>query len=451
MKKENRAGGAGRRIWPWFAAAAAAAVAVTAVLAAAALASVKQRPVEVDLSPFLEKAPGWLFTNRTASVRLDFSRGSGGGWAVRADGSALGFPFSAEANVKPSLRLFGASAQGDAKLRIDGSPWRLRADFDVSSSGEWRFDAEMPEVRVDESDPVLGAVLARMPAPAVSNIAFCGGVSLWAQGRRTRETPVPRWSASLRISGLDASLFLDGRPLSVEGLRASAGASGIADHVDVAPMFPRADRIDGAGISLSNVFASVRATESSWLVTEAGAGFCGGELRLYSLFLDPAKLNAGATVLVDGVEAGEVLRMVKGFEGEASGRLYGKMPVYLRNGRELRLREAYLHSVPGEVGTLRVYDPAPVAESLALGGVPEDARRNVAAALADLSYSALKIRLAPEDDGMALSVNLDGSATRGGVTVPVSFGVTFHGDVEQMLNTGIRAASAGGRKKEATR
>ena len=63
-------------------------------------------------------------------------------------------------------------------------------------------------------------------------------------------------------------------------------------------------------------------------------------------------------------------------------------------------------------------------------------------ALSDLTYSVLRLSLRPEanNDGMALSIKLAGSATHNGVTVPVSFEVTFHGDIEQLLNTGLKTA-----------
>ena len=93
-------------------------------------------------------------------------------------------------------------------------------------------------------------------------------------------------------------------------------------------------------------------------------------------------------------------------------------------------------------GKLHLADARQLVENLALAGVQEDSRENLARALANLVYTALSIRLTPEDkDSMALSVKLDGSSTHGETTVPVSFDVTFHGDIEQLLNTGIKAST----------
>jgi len=251
---------------------------------------------------------------------------------------------------------------------------------------------------------------------------------------------VPRWSASARIRDCDVSLYAGGVPVAVDGLTVVAGAGGIADHVDVSPIILRAGRMEVAGFSLSNAFANVRATESAFLVTEAGAGVCGGDVRLYSLFLDPARLNAGLTLFVDGLDAGETLGHFKGFSGEASGRLNGKLNLSLRNGRELRLGKAFLYSIPGETGTIKVYDPHPIVDSLALGGVSQSDRENFAKALADLAYTALSMRVTPEDgNSTALSFKVEGTSTHGETTVPVSVEVTLHGDLEQLVNTGLKA------------
>ena len=430
--------------WRWFwcglGALAALAVALVA-LAPTLLVSLPYPTLTFDLSRFLNGKTAALVTNRTATLNFDVRRGQGGTYDLRARGVLLDWPFSVQANLRPTLRFLGGAVRGEMEAWLNGTPWSLRADFDASSSGEWRAAFDVPETAFSESDPVIGAVLSRWPMPAISNLVFGGTFGLKGEAARTNGVPVARWSVLGRLKDVDIACRAGEMPVEVANLRLGFGASGIADHVDIRPMFPRADALTVGGCLLTNAFASIRATESAYLVTEAGAGCCGGELKLYSFFLDPRKLNAGVTLFVDGVEAGEVLRLLKGFNGEASGRLYGKIPLQLRDGERLQLRNAYLHSAPGETGSLKVYDPQPVVESLALGGVPEATRANVAKALADLSYTVLKIGLQPEEDGgLALTVKLAGSATHRNVTVPVTFEVTFHGDIEQLINTGLKTS-----------
>lgn len=414
-------------------------VIVLVLLAPTILTSITYPPLTFDLSPFLNEKTASLVTNRTATLEIEVRRGSMEGYDIRAHGMLLDWPYSVRMDLLPSFRFLGVDVTGELEAWLDDTPWTLHADFNASSSGEWRADIEIPETQVTETDPVVGTILSRLPMPAVSNLVFTGTFGLKAEGARTNRCPVAKWKALGTLKDFNVACFAKGLPVEVSRLRMSMGGAGIADHVDIRPMFPRADVLKIGVCTMTNAFASIRATETAYLVTEAGADCCGGELKLYSFFLDSNKLNAGVTLFVDGVDAGEVLRLLRGFKGEATGRLYGKIPLHLRNGEELRLRGAYLHSAPGETGTLKVFDPQSVVENLALGGVPEATCANAAKALADLSYSVLRLGLQPEEDGgMALSVKIAGTATHKGVTVPVSFEVTFHGEIEQLINTGLK-------------
>ena len=104
------------------------------------------------------------------------------------------------------------------------------------------------------------------------------------------------------------------------------------------------------------------------------------------------------------------------------------------------IRNAYLFSTPGEAGKMRIKDPEPILDNLALGGVSEDMRDNLAKALADLDYDVLKIELTRGENGedSTLAVKIEGSATRGSTTVPVNLDIAFHSDFDAMLNLGLK-------------
>ena len=398
--------------------------------------------VFVDLSPNMKDTPPELFPDQTLTAKYGISR-QGGGYEITAKGRVVGWPFTATAHVNLAFRFFGVEADGSAEVRLDGSQYGVTATFSASVPGGWSADVQMPEVPLADSDPFLRSILARHPDEIVRKIIFDGIISLTAHAEQQRIfRGIPQWQAKARIKNLDASVEKDGKPLRIENFRIGVGAKGVAEHIDIDPMFAHIDRVEGAGCVLTNTFASIRATETAFLVTEAGADFCGGKLHLYALFLDPKKLNAGATIYIDNVDAGKVLSHLNGFKGEASGTLNGKIPFRLANGNELHFGGCYLHSVPGEIGNLKLYDPTPITDNLMLSGLTKDSTDNVANALSDLDYSALKIGLVPEEDGqMALSMKLEGTATRGDIVVPVSFTVTFHGQIEQLINTGLRVAT----------
>ena len=391
--------------------------------------------IDFDASPYLGEAASKLVVDKRVTAKIKVRRGDGVWLRMEATGGLLGWPFTARADVK-----FGfVRAGGNFTLSLDNTEWRLSGAFSARSAKNWRFSANVPKTKFSSEDDVVGRILSNLELSSVSNIACSGLFSLSAHGECTPELPVASWSARGELKDVSASLTADGAPVSAKNLRVAFGVTGIADRMDIMPIFPRVDSIEAAGVVFSNVFASVRATERSLLVTEAGADCAGGELRLYSLFLDPQRLSAGATIYVDGVDAGEVLSHVSGFRGEATGRLHGKMPFFLKDGRELRFRDAYLFSTPGETGRVRVADPGPILDNLALGGVPEDARENLAKALGNLNYTVLRVVLRRgKEGGSSLSLMLRGSANSGNTAVPVNLDVTFRGDLDQLIDTGMK-------------
>lgn len=414
------------------AAAAALVVSVPCILVHAPLPK-----LSFDLSNHIDGILAEITRSKTVTAELEISRGWPDGFRIDAKGRILDWPYTAVANVR-----FGfIRADGDLALSIDGTTWRLFADFSAQSADEWRINANIAERPVSQDDILIADILSRVMPGTFSNLVFNGTFSLDAEAWSTEKRPVPAWSARASLKDTDARFeTAPGEFVEAKNLRARFGADAIADHCDIAPMFPRADSISAAGFVLSNVYANVRATERSWLVTEAGADCCGGELRLYSMFLDPENLNAGATVFADGIDAGEILRKLSFFKGQASGRLHGKLPFFFKDGRSLHIKNTYLFSTPGETGKMRIDDPTPLLDNLATGGLPEEMRDNLAKALSDLDYKVLKFELSRGDgrEASTLAVKLEGSATCGKTTVPVNLDLAFHGDFDELLNLGLK-------------
>ena len=295
-------------------------------------------------------------------------------------------------------------------------------------------------MRFSSDDAVLGRIIPRLGLSSVSNITCSGTFSFAADARSTDALPVPEWKAKGSIKNADVSLVADECPVRARNLRLRFGASGIADRTDIDPMFPRIDSVNVGGVAFTNVFANIRATEEAYLVTEARAGCAGGTLTLYSLFLDAERLNAGATAYIEDVDAGEALAFVPSLRGNATGRLHGKMTFFLRGGKTLRVRDVFLFSNPGETGTLKIADGKPLIDNLAIGGVPDEMCQNLSLALANLNYSVLRLRLGKDSaTGVsALSLKISGNASHETTTVPVNLDITFRGDIDQLIDTGMK-------------
>lgn len=348
----------------------------------------------------------------------------------------LGFPAQVLMTLGYSWRN-GPEISGTLRAALKDSPWRMTADFGAGF-GTWHAHVSVPETAFSESESTVAKLLDNFPLSSISNLLFSGNVALDASVERTRAMPVPVWKAQAPIRDVSVSFMSDETSFAVDGLSVTLGASGIASHLDVAPAFLRAKAVEAAGFSLSNVTASILSSPQGLLVTEAGAKMCGGKVSLYSVFLNPQSLTAGLTLFLDNVDAGDVLSHFNGFRGEATGRLHGKTKLFLKDGKRLRLSDAFLYSTPGETGKIKMDDASVVTDNLAIAGVDDAARANVANALSDLDYSVLRFDLKRKEGRvLALSVRVEGTATRGDVTVPVNLTLNFNGEIEQLINTGL--------------
>ena len=394
--------------------------------------------VTVDLSADMPTNLVQVVSNRTISARYSFRRDDQYDFIVSVDGDFFDWPYTAKIWLDYSV--FGLSAGGRYVVALDGTPWKLEGDFDATPL-TWRFTTRLGETAFDETDAVLAQLVDNWPGLTLSELIFGGSVSLEASACRTRERAYPVWSARGRLKDASASFFTDENLVAVNRLQVGFGADGADDRVTVQPIRPRIESVTASEFTFSNVFASVYKTDQAYLVTEATAGFCGGKVGLYSLFLNPETLTTGCTLYLDEIDAQSFFRYVKGFDGEATGHLHGKMPVFFSRGR-LHFRDGYLYSTPGETGKIRFGNAKPLCDTLSLGGIDADTCENLEKVLADIDYSALKFNLRRQPDGdISLRMCLEGTATRGSLTVPASFDLTFHGAIEQLLNTGINVIS----------
>ena len=360
----------------------------------------------------------------------------------------FGLPASVKMNLNWRWRN-GPGLAGDVSVLIKDSPWRVNAAFGASCC-EWSAEVEMPETAFTETDPVCAALLKAYPVQAVSNLVFSGSVALSARAERTFGKPVPCWRVRMPIRNLAARATVEEKDYALAGLNLTPAASGLADHFDIEPTVLRVRSVDLNGFGFTNLTATVLVLEKSLFVSEASAELCGGKVGCYSLRLNPKNLNAGFTLFVDDVDAGATLAHVRGFNGQATGRLHGKVRLFVKEGgKALRLGEAFLYSTPGETGKLQIADATPVTDNLAMAGLDEATRGNVAKALTDLDYSVLRINLRrARDRTSTLSFVLRGTATRDSLSVPVDLTLNFNGELEQLINTGLGLSAKTKGKKQ---
>lgn len=396
--------------------------------------------VTLDLSTNLTAEVSAKLTNRTVTAHFMTTRSRRGGVLLTAKGLLLDWPYTLAVDVDYSLLTLTGDVAFD--LALDDSVCRVEGNA-VATPRTWTATVEIPKTRLTERDPALGDIVRRFLPPTLTNLTFAAQLDFRATAEKTSKVPVPVWTARGRLADAEARGFSGNVPFALQGLSTTFGADGIADRVTVAPLFPRIKIVEAAGLTATDVYAMLRMTENqTFLVTEAGAKVCGGEVKLYSLYLDPAKLTTGFTLFLDDIDTNELIKLSPGFKGSASGRLHGKLPVFLKDGKKLMLRNSYLYSIPGETGALRLEDASPIIDNLQLGGVDGATCNNLSKALANLVYSVLKLDLKRDENGdLSLTLKLEGNASSGKITVPVKFEVTFHGDLQELIDTGLKFAT----------
>lgn len=397
---------------------------------------VKIPQLQLDLKDELPPETRALLNSTQVSAQIKLEASERGGILVSARGEIFGWPYTFMADIDYSVVFLRGDADFDFAFEEEG--WSISGSCRATPS-TWRAQAKIVEGELSDQRPILRDILSKLKVEGISDIALTARVDIDVQAEKTKEVPVPAWWAQVSVKNASAFMSAGENPITLRGANVTMTAEGIANKVFIHPIIPRIRSVSISDIQLSNVFAAIHKTEKALLVSEASAEVCGGEVKVYSLFLNPESLTAGFTLFLDDIDANELMAQVKDFRGDASGRLHGKMPLFLKNGNELRLKNAYLYSTPGEKGHIRVRDASPILDNLAMGGVDEQTRTNLEKALANLLYSVLKLDLRREADGtMALGLKIEGEAMSGKTTVPVSFQVTFRGDFEQLINTGIR-------------
>ena len=353
------------------------------------------------------------------TAKMSFDVTSDGGYGVAAKGTIACSDGSVEADV-----------------RADVAP----AGIDIA--------AEISRRELNEQTPLLASLLslAEVP-PSITDIAF----SAAAQGsfRLGVTNSLPQWTLETKLRDGRASMKSGGIPMSLSGASGTLKMRGIGPHFDIMPMPFSFTNAAIATVSLDAGRAIMLADQESLVISEGSVGFCGGFIRLYALYLSFKRLSTGFTVFVDGVEVEKFLTMFPQLAGTtATGRLFGRIPLYIfQNGAEIRLRDSFLYTPPGDIGKICVGDAERVEEMLVSGGLPRPVAANLGKALRNLDYTVLRMDLQqPRGGGDGkLLIRLLGESREGKTITPVDVNISLNGALEKVLNYALKAAKLKGK------
>ena len=430
-----------------------------------------------DLSGLVPEKAASLFAGSNATGRLRLAWKPGMGYDGRFEADVMGAPlvaafssdaalrqFDLRARLEPAggaahrLPVFRLEAEGErhegaagttnaftaaARLAADGVPLVANATA-AAGDGAFSCEAEVPAAAFASDDPLLAPVLAAFLPPDAPAFSLSGTFSAEMSASRPKGAALPEWTAGARVADCGVSAAVGEKTAAVAGAGGTFRVRGLGPHVDVLPFSARFAGASFDRYGLSKGALRFRADPGSILLTEGFAGFCGGTVRVYALHLDFEKLDAGFTLLLDDLDAGEVLALFPNVEGTATGKMNGKLPLSIRRGAKVRLRDAFLHSPPGQIGKLRLRKATALVDNLRGTGIPEETCRSLEDALADLDYDVLRLDLSQDRETGAgrLALRLHGTAAASGgrAATPVDLNVNLNGQLEESINVGLRAA-----------
>ncbi|MBR3086936.1 MAG: YdbH domain-containing protein [Kiritimatiellae bacterium] len=325
--------------------------------------------------------------------------------------------------------------------------WRLPFAFDMTPDGKMSFSASLADLRLDGDDPAVKDSVALATSlgllDAVSNLAFSGEFT--AGVKATAGRGGFSWEASASLASLDASATVAGIPFALRGGRARGAASGCGGVLSIDPCHVGFNGLSAGLIDFGRSRATILPSASSLVVSEASIGFCGGNVRLYALSLNMASLSTGFTVFLDNLMLSDFLALFPQLAGsQATGCLYGRIPLRIAEAGTLRLGESFVYTPPGETGNVKIANPEFLTGFLAQAGLPRRECDNFAKALRNLDYEVFRMDLLnPRGDDGRIAIRLKGKARDVAVVTPVNINASINGPIEKFLNLTIKTAKIG--------
>ena len=433
----------------------------------------------IDFAPLLDPKVRAFFPSCTARAQVRIELGPSG-YGGRVDGVFWGGAIAGRVGYSPETRKGSLTATYSPRLAVRNAvqPGDLTAkmSFEVTSNGGYgakvsgtvacsdgsveadvRADvapagidvfAEVSRRELNERTPLLASLLslAEVP-PSITDIRFSAVTQ--ASFRLGVTNALPQWTLETRLRDGAASMNSGEIPLSIGGASGLLRMKGVGPHFDILPMPISFTDAAIATVSFDAGRAVMLADQESLVISEGSVGFCGGFVRLYALYLSFKRLSTGFTVFVDGVEVEKLLTMFPELAGTtATGRLYGRIPLYIfQNGSEIRLRDSFLYTPPGDVGKICVGDAERVGGLLASAGLPPEIAANLGKALRNLDYDVLRLDLhQPRDGGDGkLAIRLRGESREGKTVTPVDVNISLNGAIEKVLNFALKTAKRAGK------
>ncbi len=315
-----------------------------------------------------------------------------------------------------------------AGVRVAGSRFGVeaRARVPLDRAGRAELDLSLPETELTAEDALAALLRQTMPGVEVAG-------RLAAEARLRFQGSRPQVEGQVRV--------VEGRvrqgAVEVRGVRAVVPfEAGAAVRTSGRPYVAFAAAQAG-NLRFDDGRVEFQVTPQELFVDRAEVGWCRGRLNAYSIHLDKRAPRADVVVYADRIDLGEALMMVMPFKGKVEGVLVGRFPLGIE-GRQVRLSNGFLYSLPGQGGRLRLDDSEAMRALLERSGVKGDVQRPLSNALSDLDFSTIRMELEPDTDGDAVfRIKLAGKSNDRAWPAPVDLNLNVRGPLERLLNLGL--------------
>lgn len=432
----------------------------------------------LDFSPLLPtNAPPWSIGMANARVSLAGGFGDDGKLHIRCSGSLARFPLSAGIDYSPkhasgSARLgWSIPSFGDSRLQplealsasvdfsfkeahgIDCSangsvqltpcPWKMPLIMHLSPEGAFHVELSLLRRKFDNTDPLVKALVLAGKAQGIKALdGMTASANLEGEFKWTASGGQSSWHARCTSDEIDVSSDASGIPFSMEDGRVRFAVDGSGGLLKFSPFFIAFQNAKIGVIPIGAGHATILSEGESLAVTEASAGFCGGAVRIYALYLNLERLATGFTVVLDNLQFSEAIGLFPQLKGStATGRLYGRIPLRYSRGM-VRLGDGFIYTPPGETGNVKIANPGVLTDLLAQAGLPPPVCKNLASALKNLDYEVFRLDMSnPRGEDGRIAVRLQGKSPTGPVVTPVNLNANITGPIENFLNIAIKTAN----------
>ncbi|WP_272701456.1 intermembrane phospholipid transport protein YdbH family protein [Desulfovibrio sp. Fe33] len=145
----------------------------------------------------------------------------------------------------------------------------------------------------------------------------------------------------------------------------------------------------------------------SILVEEAGFRWCGGHVSSKAFRIVPESREYGITLFCSELKLSEILSQLGLAKAEGEAALSGELPVSWKNGK-ISFNSGFLHSTPGEGGTIRVEAMQDLVAAIP-EGTPERGQLELAReAVRDYQYKWVRIKADTVGEDLLVRLSVDG-------------------------------------------